>query len=362
MNRTSAAALAVAAVLGITGGTYAATLGLGPDGGKDPGASDSPSKSDTPTPTPSDTTTTPAPTSPAQLLYMDAAQIHDGYTRVAVEDIDIATVRSLVRISGGWLVVQGTSEQEPAFTGTVVRPDGTRTELGAFDGLWDINEDGTQLVAHHEDGYRVTNLADLKAVKVDLSAPSGLSENPNAAFAGNAVLTGWQDDAGNVVVRRTDLKTGASTEVLADDLHSWTASPRGLLMVGGQLDDERPCTRGGRVQGDHADWWRTCDWTPIGLRPRYTPNGERILVVPAETDGFGPGLFGILDSETGREVGEIDAPDWTIDGEWGDNDEVFLLGQRSGDDESAVIRRCKVDGECVVEKESPKRLVLGSGT
>ena len=51
MNRTSAAALAVAAVIGITGGTYAASLGLGPaDDGQESGEQQTPT-TDPSTPT-----------------------------------------------------------------------------------------------------------------------------------------------------------------------------------------------------------------------------------------------------------------------------------------------------------------------
>jgi len=359
MNRSSAAALAVAAVIGIAGGTWTASVGIGTgnDDGQNAGARQT---SRTPTPsTPSGSTEAPPPTSPAQLLYMDAGQIHDGYTHVDVEDIDIASVSALVRIRGGWLVVTTTSPQEPAFRATVVTASGEQTELDPFDGFWDINADGTQFVAHHDDGYRVTALTDADEVDVELSGPEGATANPTAAFAGDAVLTGWRSPSGELVTLRTDLSSGRRTVVRTGDLTGWTASPRGLLMTGEVLDEATSCLEGGRVLGDHADWWHTCDWRDQGLRPQYTPDGERLLVVPDETEGRGPTLYGVMDSETGRISEEIDPPASTISAEWGDNDEVFVLaGNGSG---GRAIYRCRLGDDCTKERESKLRLVLGAG-
>jgi hypothetical protein len=359
MNRTSAAALAVAAVIGVTGGSYAASGGLFRD-------DDKPEVSDNESPGPSTpgspTESEPSPRSPAQLLYMDAEEIHDGYTRVPVGNVDITHVSSLVRVSGGWLVVTSTSPQEPAFRGTLVAADGRRTDLGEFFGVWDIDEDGSMFVAQREEGYGVTNLENGAILDLDLGGPAGASTTAEAAFVGDAVLTGWASNDGNRIARRTDLGTGKSRELTLSQISGWTASPRGLLVTGETLEDDRPCLRGGRVLGTHADWWQTCDWLHPGLRPQYSPNGEQLLVIPTATDGFGPGLFGVLDSENGRVLDEVDAPDWTTHAEWGDNDEVFLLGQKTSEDVTAVIHRCKLGGPCTRERESKQRLVLGVGT
>ena len=202
MNRTSAAAVAAAAVFGVVGGASAATLGidLGDDGQR---TSDRPTTR-SPEPSPTRSTTAPAPSSPAQLLYMDSGTIHDGYTRVAVDDVDIKNVRELVRISGGWLVVLG-APAETALRGVVVAANGDQTELDAFDGHWDINENGTLFVASHEDGYRVTNLMEDTVVDVDISGPPGSTTSATAAFTGTAVLTGWTSTSGDLTTRRTDL-------------------------------------------------------------------------------------------------------------------------------------------------------------
>jgi hypothetical protein len=292
---------------------------------------------------------------------MDSENIHDGYTHVAVSDVDLKHVNSLVRISGGWLVVTATSPQEPAFRGKVVAANGDQTDLGAFYGQWDINADGTQFVASRDGGYRVTSLTDEAAVDVDLTGPPGGSPSSNAAFAGNAVLTGWTSAAGEPSTLRTDLANGRRKVIPTGQLTSWTASPRGLLMTGEVLDEATSCLEGGRVLGDHADWWHTCDWRGYGPRPQYTPDGERLLVVPSDTDGFGPGLYGVLDSETGKILEEIDTPDWTVNAEWGDNDEVFVLVQKNGGGAGQAIYRCKLGDGCSNERESDKRLVLGAG-
>jgi hypothetical protein len=359
MNRTSAAALAVAAVIGIAGGTYTASVGIGTDddGGRQAGEQKT-SRTPSPTKSATDEETRP-PSSPAQLLYMDAGQIHDGYTHVEFEDLDLKSVAALVRIRGGWLVVTSDGPDETALSGTVVTGSGEQTDLGSFEGSWDINADGTQFVALFEDGYRVLTLSDATEVDVDLSAPPGSTATATAAFAGDAVLTGWTAST-EVTTLRTDLTTGRRKAVPTGQLTGWTASPRGLLMAGEVVDEATSCLEGGRVLGDHDDWWRTCDWRGYGLRPQYSADGEQLLVVPADTEGLGPTLYAVLDSETGRVTEEIAPPESTVAAEWGDNDEVFVLvqkGARSG----RAIYRCRLGEECTKEKESATRLVLGAG-
>jgi hypothetical protein len=361
MNRTSAAALAAAAVLGIVGGTYAATLGIdfGDDGGRGAGEQETTQSPEPSTPTRS--VETPAPSSPAQLLYMDRNEIHDGYTHVAVGDIDIKSVSALVRIRGGWLVVTSTSPEEAEFRGTVVAASGEQTDLGAFDGHWDINVDGTLFVAHHEDGYRVTHLMDDAVIDFDLSGPPGATTAATAAFTGNAVLTGWISTSGERTTHRTELGKDKTATISTGDLTSWTASPRGLLMTGEVLDEATSCLEGGRVLGDHGDWWRICDWRGYGLRPQYSPDGEQLLVVPSDTEGFGPTLYGVIDSETGKIRQEIQPPESTIGAEFGDNDEVFVLVQKDVEGGGQAIYRCRYGDECTKERESSARLVLGAG-
>lgn len=361
MNRTSAAALAAAAVLGIVGGSYAATLGI--DLGKDDGqrAGDQQSTTSPEPSTPTRSSETPAPSSPAQLLYMDSGTIHDGYTHVTVEDVDIKRVSALVRIRGGWLVVTSTSPEKSTFRGMVVTASGDQTDLGLFDGSWDINADGTQFVALYEDGYRVTPLMDEEAVDVDLSGPAGATATATAAFAGEAVLTGWTSASGKPMTLRTELSNGRSRVVPTGELTGWTASPRGLLMSGEVVGEATSCLEGGRVLGDHADWWRTCDWRGYGLRPQYSPDGEQLLVVPSDTEGFGPTLYGVLDSETGKIRQEIQPPESTIGAEFGDNDEVFVLVQKDAEGAGQEIYRCKLGEKCTKEKESTMRLLLGAG-
>lgn len=360
MNRSAAAALAVCAVIGVVGGTYAATVVGGEDRQEPP--TELADGTTTPPTSTAGESESPKPRTPAQLLYMDGTAIHDGYTHVSSDGLDPAKVSSLVRIRGGWLVVLSTSDQEPAFEGVVVAADGERTKIGAFQGRWDINEDGSRFVALHDTEYRVTDLTNGAVLDVALAGPEDAEPVADAAFAGDAVLTGWTAESGNRAIERTDLTTGKSRVIRTDLLTSWTASPRGVLMTGESASERGPCIAGGQVLGDGADWWDTCDWRYYGLRPQYSPNGEQLLAVPYETDGFGPGLFGVLDSETGRVLAEIDTPDWTLTAEWGDNDEVFVLGQRNADDVSSVIYRCQVDGDCATERESRQRLVLGTGT
>jgi hypothetical protein len=81
----------------------------------------------------------------------------------------------------------------------------------------------------HEDGYRATNLTDDAAVDVDLSGPAGATASPNAAFAGNAVLTGWTSATGDRTTLRTDLANGRRKVI-----------PTGDLVPGGRWRPRRP--------------------------------------------------------------------------------------------------------------------------
>jgi hypothetical protein len=292
---------------------------------------------------------------------MDAGEIRDGYTRVAVEGIDIRRVTALVRIRGGWLIVTTDDARGVQLRGTVVAASGEKTDLGEFDGHWDINADGTLLVAHRDDGYRVTPLLDEDPVEVDLAAPDGAeTATADAAFAGDAVLTGWESSAGERVTLRTGLAKGIRKVIPTGDLTDWTASPRGLLIAGAVVDEATSCLEGGQVLGDHDDWWRNCDWRTYPPRPQYTPDGGKLLVVPVDTEGLGPTSYGVLDSETGEVLQEIEPPESTVAAEWGDNDEVFVLVRDDGGAGQAIYR-CRLDDACTRERESSRRLVLGAG-
>ena len=129
-------------------------------------------------------------------------------------------------------------------------------------------------------------------------------------------------------------------------------------MSGEVVDEATSCLAGGRVLGDHDDWWRTCDWRGYGPRPQYAPDGEQLLVVPIDTEGLGPTRYAVLDSETGSVREEIQPPAAAVSAEFGDNNEVFVLVQQ---DVSQSIYRCRYGDECTKEKESRAPLVLGAG-
>lgn len=361
MNRSTAAAVAVAAVLGVVGGTYLGTVtgdGDGTQGSRREPTEDPKSSGTGPT---TASSTPGAPLTPAQLLYMDARTIHDGYTHVDVTGIDLATVDSLVRIRGGWLVVERTGDEESAYRGTVVSLGGDQSDLGEFSGLWDISEDGDLFVAWRGEEYAVTDLTDGTDLELSIQPPPRSESVANAAFVGSAVLTGWATAHGESWTLRTDLASSRTRRVETSGLEDWLASPRGLLLTGSESINDIACVAGGAVRDLEGTWWRTCDWLYSGLRPSFSPNGEQLLAVPVTTEGFGPSAFGVLNSETGDEIAEHDAPDWAVAAEWGDNNEFFVLAQKSADNTDGLIYRCRVGESCQRERESSVRLVLGTG-
>lgn len=355
MNRSTAAAVAVAAVLGVVGGTAVATLTANTDDGQNAGPpSSSPSTPHKPTKRPSDTA---SPVIPAQLLYLDDTTIRDGYTHVEVDGIHPDRVEALVRIQSGWLVIERTSDEEPAFRGTIVRIDGEKTDLGDFFGVWDISEDGDRFVAWRGEEYAVTDLATGKDLDVTLPSPTDADSVADAAFSADAVLTGWADTFGRLTLR-TDLATGSSRRIESGDLTTWIASPRGLLLAGEADTDSGGCLRGGALE-NRERWWSACDWSVGALRPRFSPDGEQLLVVPAGSDGDAS-AYGVLNSSSGTLLDTIHAPKRTYGAEWGDNNEVFLIAQLPKG-KGQVIYRCSTSGSCDRERESRGPLVLGVG-
>lgn len=361
MNRATAAAVAVAAVLGITGGTWVGVT-LGTD--DEPSAegntpTTTPSASQTRTKKPRDTQT---PFSPAQLLYMDATRINDGYTHIDVEGFVASTVDGLVRIRGGWLIIQRDEPSDPNFHASKVDVTGTVTDLGDFVGAWDISLDGDLFVALRGDDYTVVDLTSAEPLDVKVKAPKGTTPTAQATFVGPAVLTAWVADDGTRHSLRTEIPSGRSRLVETGTLTGWTASPGGLLLIGQVSNGSVTCLRGGSLARSDS-WWTKCDWALDEDRPKYSPNGEQLLVVPLDPDGASPTTYGVLSTGTGNLMGTIEAPRFAMDAEWGDNNELFVLARRSATNDASVIYRCQVGGECVLDRPAtPTRgLVLGAG-
>jgi hypothetical protein len=359
MNRATAAAIAVAAVLGITGGTWlGATVGTGDTGTRDPGTASGPSDSKTP---PSRTPTqSPTFSSPAQLLYMDAGRINDGYTHLEVEGFVLSTIDNLVRIRGGWLVIQRDEASDPSFHASKVAVTGEVTDLGDFIGAWDISLDGDLFTALRGNSYTVIDLAETKALDLEVEPPKGTEPTAVVSFAGQTILTGWIAEDGTRRTLRTQIASGRSQPLETGTLTGWVASPGGLLIAGQVSNGAISCLRGGGLT-NIGDWWTNCQWTLDEDRPKYSANGEQLLVVPLDPDGASPETYGVLRSGSGDLIATIDAPRHAIDAEWGDNNEIFVLARKSARNPAGVLWRCQVGGDCTLERPPNGAVVLGAG-
>ena len=357
MNRIATMAIAATAVAGIAGGTVAATSRIGLDG-----SSASPDGSGGSGST--GTGTTALEPEEAPLFYMSARKIVDGSTEVPVRGVTIDNVRSLERVSGGWFVVSGTSPQEPAFRGTYVASNGATTDIGKFFGQWDVDAEGDSVVAMFGDVYQVRDLTTGEVTDEIQGVEGAESALGDAAFSGNDIVASWRDKDENRLVVGVDPDTGEQYE-LSNSILNFTTSPDGRRIAGEQVRGHEAegdtCFAGGPVRGAEGDKsWETCDWRSNALRPQFSPDGTRLLAVPYDTEGFGPTAIGVLDAATGQAAERFDVPEATTDAAWGDETTLFTHGYQDFEMTGGVIYRCTLGGDCTLEVDSKRPIVLGT--
>jgi len=357
MNRIATMAIAAAAVVGIAGGTFAATSTDGSDSsrGDDPSSR---STSRDATGSPADPEDGPVP------LYLAGRTLVDGDDAVALVGITVDNVRSLERVPGGWFVVTATSPQEPAFRGNFVAQDGTTTKVGAFTGQWDLDAERDSVVARFGDSYEVRDVTTGEVTHEITTVKGADGPLSNAAFSGDDVITSWRDSSESELVVGIDLDTGRQYDVTTAGLLNYTTSVDGLHVVGEQFRSQEvsgpTCLAGGPVDAFDESGWDTCDWRSNGLLPQFSPSGTQLLTVPYETEGFGPNSFGILDVANGRVRSEFDVPELVTDAVWADNDTLFLHAYADGDLRGGVIYECSLTGDCTKIAVSKQHVVLGS--
>lgn len=385
MNRIAVIAVSAAAVLGTVGGTYAATSGVfDSDGsGGDPTASSesgSPSAgatSEKPTKSPTSTTSPTGTGEPAQtdgqLLYMEGGTIHDGDTTVQVSGFRIGDVQDLQRISGGWLVIERTGSQDAEFNATFVDSSGATTDIGTILGTWDVNDDGDSIVAlwesgpaaetdYQEDpiGYQIRDARSGK-VRVQLEPDRPGYARSEAGFVEDNVVIGWTSEDDDPELLQWQSYGAGGFNVIAKGVIGSSTGPTGNRItaqtLGAPNSDDVGCLTGGATTGD--DWWTQCKFTGYPSTPKFSPDGTRLLAVPARTDGFGPGAFAILDADTGKKVQGFRAPEFTADAVWADDQGLFIEAYKDADFNGGVIHRCDLSGNCEIEVESDHTLVVG---
>jgi hypothetical protein len=362
MNRFAVIVLSAAAVLGTTGGVAAATLHdrTGPTTATHGAASKTPTAApttDTPTPT-------PGPSSDDQpLLYAAGRTIHDGGRSIRFSGPH--HVAQLARTRTGYVLAEPTSSQEAAFDLWTVRPDGTTDDFASVGGLWDLNADGTRVVGFDNQTGQMT-VWDLATGNL-VSTFSGSSDAVgNAGFAGHDVYVTRSSANNQYDVLRWDPDSGKVTKEPFIGFEQLTLSPGGSYMTGlvgreGINVDANTClaVRSTYLKKSTVDW-HSCDYRTDAQTGRFSPDGTRLLAVPAGTDPSGPIEYDVIDASDGprRLVATIKAPKLTLGAEWAGDDSLYVYGSTRLDDPAqdhgTWIDRCTLDGTCT-------RLVTGSG-
>lgn len=350
MNHTTAVTLVALAVAGAIGGTV--TAAVRGDAPSTPAAAGSPSAS-------------PTAEEPGVVLYAGAGVIHDG-DRTVKYRAPFATPDRLVRSSRGWLISKDTDSEVHPHAARLysVAPDGSTTEVAEVADAWDVNEQGDRVVgADVETG--AVKVWDLDGdVVATWPGPQGVVR---PVWSGDLVLASAvvpEDgdpggESGLWSMFRWNVATGDSRQLDVVGLPELSASRDGGLLAGSVGTEGVPVIEQnyclavmntpGRADPDH---WDTCDWRLNGGRSGdFSPNGTRILAVPSETDGFGPGLFATFSASAGPSEGlqKFQAPDWTMDATWLDEEHLLVMGATDGnlDDKSGSwLQRCDLRGEC----------------
>ncbi len=340
MNRTTAAALIAAGVVGLVGGTVSAVVR---------GDSSAGTSGATPTPTPS------ARETPARLLYAGTSRIVDG-ERTISWSAPHQTPTELVRTDEGYLLSFATSPQESAFELWAVDPEGASKLVAKVSGPWDLDPGGSRVVG-----------SDLESGKVTVWSLDGTVEaawrvftgRHSPVWVGDQVMVSPELRDGTVPQLFWNPTTGVQVETRTVGFSNLTSSPDGLL-AGGQVDTEGAgsnnqanyCLASQKV-GDRsgANQWYTCDWRSNVPGLQYSPSSEKVIAIGAQSDGFGPGAFGIFSATEGPSSGvtQIPAPGPTLGAEWLDDEHLVVYGASDydiDDQTRMVLRTCDLAGKC----------------
>ena len=361
MNRTTAAALIAAGVVGLVGGTVSAVVRgdsspgtAGPAGGKTPDKT--PGKTEQPQPT-------------AQVLYAADGKIHDG-KRTISWTAPFEAPQELVRTSTGYLLSFADDHEDPTVELWTVDTQGRSEQVADVRGRWDLDADLSSIAG-----------TDAATGKVTVWPLDGTPKATWRSFT-SPVAPVWAGDVVLVAPERDrtfseiswDPTTGATKDTKVAGYTNLTASPDGRFVGGTTGTDGLPTSTGGDYclashptkQKDDTGRWATCDWRSNEKGIQYSPGSTKVIAIPSESDGFGPGLFGIFSAEKGPRGGitEIDAPDATMGAEWLDDEHLLVYGATDLDlDENTGmwIREYTLDGESTEVVRIPQgRLVVAT--
>lgn len=326
MDRITTAALVTTAVIGVSAGVVTAVV-RGEDPARTPSAGST--SGGNPTATPKDR--------PEQrVLWADDRFIHDGDARIGFPGTPERAPDRLVRAQEGYLLgydnAPGTPDDQTLY---FVSTEGATQVLEQRARSWDLHPAGDRVVLHNLRNLQVVGLDGV--VRATIGAPEGEQavlwngdmvtvhqRHPEAGWfistwdGGDGTLT--RADAGGFAQARSDR---AGRQAVGAVGHEGYAAPAQNVCAG-------TGPNGGRDTGVS---WFTCDWRLNGpTTSPVSPEGTRVLVIHSQSDGFGPGAFGIVDVAKGPAGGvpTVSAPEeWMLDAAWVDEDHFAMVGSNS---------------------------------
>ncbi|GAA4818214.1 hypothetical protein ACFQ0K_09645 [Nocardioides caeni] len=366
MHRATIASLAVAAVLGTSGGIALAVSSVDDS----PSAGERPSGAASSTGDPSGSGD-PAGKDAPVFYYADGA-IHDGDRSVAVPtDVASGQVAALQRVRDGWLVVNVSDDGE-TYIGTYVSIDDAPWRISQWRGTWDLSVERDRVVFSDGLAWRVAVFED-RATQV-LDVIDGVGEElafmdrslplPGIAISTRGVITGWDiEDGPQLVDTETDHWT--HEELGRRGLEVPLTSPDGSQVVASYLNpDYAPdnpvgdCLTGGETAAADA-WWDECGIGPASRDP-WSPDGTGLLIMGTSNDGPGSSWLRVVDPVSGEVAHEFDPGGLLVGAEWVDDGTVDTLSYLN-DEASPTLQRCDVATEaCTIVTRLDGNVVLGS--
>ncbi|HET9499856.1 MAG TPA: hypothetical protein VFO98_06320 [Marmoricola sp.] len=357
MNRTTVAALVATAVVGVIGGTVSAVV-----------RGDAPGRTANAGPTSSGAPST-------TVLYAGAKVIHDG-GRTVTYRAPFDTPDRLARTADGYLIAHNTSPQEPSSALFHVGTDGTTRHIADVLGRWDLDPERDTIVAVDLESGRLQARTLDGTVTATWDGPLG-AQNPVWTADDKVLVSTFEADDGIWSMRAWDPRTGSTTRLDSPGYEDLASSADGTLISGAvgmdglSVPEKNVCMTvhgaAATVAGAQDNTsWNTCDWRlNMPGADYFSPDGKRVLAIPSESDGFGPGRLATFSASKGPGVGlqQFDAPPATMDATWLDGQHVVVKGATDFDLDAETgtwLKVCDLGGSCTdLARRAHGDLVVG---
>lgn len=289
--------------------------------------------------------------------------IHDGATRIEMNDLGNVSVKTVDRLANGHLVSISENDEGDIHQ-LIVDSAGGVEDLGKTTDNYDINLAKDRIVSVDSSTNRAVVWSSEGKVIGRTNSSDGNLELAQVGFVDDQVDIISTNFEGPSFAIRWDPQTSKIEKIEPPQLLGIGFSPDGAVMAG---NDPEGCLTVTNNDPVNTNAWLECDWSSFGTQAQFSPDGAQVLAAPALTDGFGPLKLAVFGVRAGpvKPVGKFEAPKLTTDAKWADDTHLWLTGARGGDTnfgEGAWIKKCNLNGECeTVAKTDKGRVVLGGG-